>query len=353
MAAAGMICIDGRFGRPVPRGLTQLQEKEILYGSDVYFQEAWEDLESVAGGRAVSLAREHTVVVIKPEAIVGRRADVVLAWLASNGFRICRAIEVQLSRHIGRALWTYQWNIASRERKDACDLLLEAAPALLLIVARPEGVVETAATYFSRLKGPADPRRRTAGQLREILGATCTQMNFVHSADEPADVVREISVLLAPQQRRQLFEAMLSRSDDAARASDLCAELYAATESHPLTLPSAIEAIRGAAGSIEAAGRELVLEWCREIEGGRSMDWQELSRLCHYAKIPISKWDMITIVNHCITMDLPGIKLLLPSLRSLREGDPRAVRYFSTAAGDDVLSGRLMEGEGRGSRPAG
>jgi nucleoside diphosphate kinase len=60
------------------------------------------------------------------------------------------------------------------------------------------------------LKGPSDPAKQSAGQIRKELGAESRLMNFVHTSDSTADSRREVSLVL---------------SGDFVRATDQCGNI--------------------------------------------------------------------------------------------------------------------------------
>lgn len=129
------------------------------------------------------------MLLLKPDAVVTRRLAEILRWITARGFAITGVVTVTMDRHAIRALWQYGWNAASRDRRDAADLYVTAGDCLLVVLARP-GRREPATLALSRAKGPADVTRCRPGQLRELLNF---QLNLVHTADEPADLLRELA----------------------------------------------------------------------------------------------------------------------------------------------------------------
>ena len=315
-----MLNSDDSFGPPFPIGLTALPEKVFYYAADVYFREGWEDLVLCAGQKAAEIAARHTLVLIKPEAIVARRAERILEWLGSSGFHVVGAAPVQMNRHVARALWQYQWNLAARDRKDACDLMLAGTPAIAVIVRAPADGATSAAQTFAALKGPADPAQRKPGQLRHMLGGTSTQMNFIHSADEPADVVRELAVLVDHDLRMEVMRDMVAGSDRFARAWSIHDGIAASAPRNELSLDAALERLLDAA---RKAGSQDCARLLDDMKTGQSGDWRGLQAALGRCGASFEAWDLITVANHMIEMDLPGVRFLIPSLRAVRSGDPR------------------------------
>lgn len=198
------------FGHDIPAGLTVRDRKRRLYGADLYFKEGWAELSAHEPDAAALAAavRRHAVLVLKPDAVAGRRLGAAVGWLADQGFTVAAAEPCRPDRHVLRALWTYQWNIATRERTALTEAYFGLGTSLLLLVSGPVRPVP-ATVRLSDLKGSADPAGVRPGQLRHVLGSRDHVVNGVHSTDEPADVVRELSVLLDPEPRARAVAALV------------------------------------------------------------------------------------------------------------------------------------------------
>jgi hypothetical protein len=226
-------------------------------------------------------------------------------------FAIVAAEAVRLDRSSIRLLWQYQWSVARRDRKDACDLLLPTCDSLLLVVRRPKAETVPATLLFTSLKGPADPTLRKPHQLRFRLGQRCTLLNFVHSADEPADLVREVAVCLGADARRHVFHQMLAAEEVTARAHELTRRICSEVPEHTLLLEEVLtrleETLSCAAevvGAAEGARAELAA-----IRAGRSA-------LVDAARLTCPHWDRITIAAHLLSSDYDDWEVLIPGVQS-------------------------------------
>lgn len=92
--------------------LTPLPGKAECYAGDTYVQETVAQLDA-AGLDAAKFACEHSMLLLKPDAIVARAVRPTLDWLRHNDFRVVGAHTLAVNRHLVRALWYYAWNIAS------------------------------------------------------------------------------------------------------------------------------------------------------------------------------------------------------------------------------------------------
>jgi len=240
--------IDKRYGPEIPPNLTSMPEKAALYATDAYFWEGWEDLEEIAGASAAKLLHAHSLILFRPDAVAARRLRPALLWLPKNGFSVVASRQVSVDRHQVRALWEYQWNAALRERKDACDLLMRACPSLLVAIRTLEPTREPAACRFAMLKGSSNPVLREPGELRGLLNYKSRMLSFIHSPDEPADVVREVALLLEEKDRKGLFKTMNSSAGESADAVNaLIDDLYAHVREHSLNLSMAVDRVEAAA----------------------------------------------------------------------------------------------------------
>lgn len=277
----------------IATGLSLLPAKRELFALDTHFREAWPDLEP-----ARPLLHRLALVVFKPDALVGRRIGPCLELLGEHGFRVAAARTFTYDRLSIRETWRYQFNIASRDRIDVVDVLLTVAPSLLVVL-RDERPLDgcPASVRLGSLKGPSEPALRRAGQLRYELGVLTTLFNFVHTSDEPADIVRELGVLLGADERRQLAEELCGGHDRTAQALRMAAELEARHPAHDLDCAAAL-------ARLEAAPQEAVRRSAQAARERRPGAWREL-----LAAIPmVDPWDALAVATATIDCNVPGLE---------------------------------------------
>ncbi len=308
--------IDQGSGTAVAAGLTEIPDKATLYSIDTYFREGWEDLVTVAGHAATALASRHSMMLLKPDAIVSRRLDVVLDWLPRHGFSVVACVPMAVRPDQARALWRYQWNCAPRIRKDAYMALFEASASILLVVRSTQEPHVSAAKRLANLKGPADPALQGPDDLRAWLGNATHLLSFVHAADEPADLVRELAILLPAGQRTAIHARMrggLDVPDQELRA--MAARVCEGMPRHALGLPDAVARIEGLArtdAGMDTAEREAVAALCERAKRGAAVDWRVLFGLLDQREIRYDPWDRITIAAHASDVSNPHLEALLP-----------------------------------------
>lgn len=208
---------------------------------DLYFSESLEQLSALVED-PVAFAHQHAILLCKPDAVIGRRLQPCLQWLAANDFRIVAARCGRPDRHLARALWTQPWRHASRERRILADLLCGLADALVLVLTPGTDTVAATAA-LTAAKGPADPRARTPGQLRETLGDFGYLLNLVHTPDDSADLIRELAIYFDELTRTHVITEALTGRDRSAEAEALIGELYDRTPVRSLHFDDAADAL--------------------------------------------------------------------------------------------------------------
>jgi hypothetical protein len=247
--------------------LTVLEDKRRLYTEDTYFVETWEEATRLLGDRAAYFCDRHTSLVVKPEALRSGRLPAILRWLRVDDWRVVAVRRLTIGRHEVRGLWRYHWNCVTQQHKDVVDMLFGVSDSLLLMLRTGEGKSGGATPRLARGKGPARAEDRVPGQLRTTLGNYNSYLTFVHSPDEPADFLRELGILLPPEERtvllredlaevpeRRILEVAdectgevdrwcdLSLTGAAARVARLCARRGAAGESARRAVGAAVRA---------------------------------------------------------------------------------------------------------------
>ena len=288
MTAAGS---PGPAAEAVAPWLARDEGKREHYADDPYFAEGWAAFRAAAGpapaaGRAL---RHLTFLLVKPEAIAGRRVAVILDFLAARGYRIIGAWPARMGRHEARNLWRYQLNVVPIAHIRALEMLVGAGEVVLLGLDHPLAAAEaSAAQRLSRDKGssagsadrpappapgagsatearpatgagpgtrarPPAPARSGGGTLRARLGCPALMLNFAHAPDEPADVVRELAVLCDARQQEQIIATLLAarewpaeRFTAAARsAAAILTSRYERTAAHDLNVAATLTRMRG------------------------------------------------------------------------------------------------------------
>ncbi|MGW0673239.1 nucleoside-diphosphate kinase [Streptomyces sp. NPDC002746] len=210
------------------------------YPDDVYFREMAALLDERDAEETGRTLGGTTFVMFKPDAVVGRRIEPALDLLAGHGFLPLGAREVRVDARVCRELWRYQINAAPLAVIRAVDMILESGPPCLFVALRdtrgPRETGMSAAQRLSELKGSSKNRDTDGVTLRGALGCELMCLNFLHAPDDPADLVREVGVLVPHSHRNEVL-TMLAGEPSPARTAGVVAaarRLCAAHPAHPL-----------------------------------------------------------------------------------------------------------------------
>lgn len=180
----------------VPSWLSVDPFKRTVYQDDLYFWDGWSAfLTACSGEPGEAVLRHRTFVMIKPEAIVGRRVDPILDFLEARGFTTTGIWPVRLGRHAVRALWGYQINSTPVAWVRSLELGISAGELFVVGLTHPleHGEASSAAEMLRLCKGTTS--RPGGDSLRDELKCPARMVSFIHAPDEAADVIRELSIL--------------------------------------------------------------------------------------------------------------------------------------------------------------
>ncbi|MER5985708.1 nucleoside-diphosphate kinase [Streptomyces sp. NPDC001787] len=211
--------------------LTELEGKDAVFAADIWAREGWSSLRLALGeAEAYRFAGRVAVTWIRPDAFAAGSARRVLSAVAGRGFRVLAARPVRVDPAGARALWAYMCRWATVERLWLLDAVVNLGPGLVVLWADDTSSPVPASSRMTAAKGDGAPGRRREGSLREVAGAVNRVLTMVHSADEPADVVRELAVFFPDwAQRAVLVEEAAGRLADgsAGRWETACRQVEA------------------------------------------------------------------------------------------------------------------------------
>lgn len=297
--------------------LTRIDRKHLLYREETYFREAVADFTDVFGDRTESVLHGCALLMVKPDGIAARKVRAVAEFLRRNGFSVLAVERPSLAGQVWRELWRYQLNAATLDRLLVNEVVL-AGTALLLLV-RYDGPADPlpAAVLLSELKGPADVTQQHPDCLRRHLAQPNRVFSLVHVANEPADVVRELGVLLDRPARQRLLTAFgsgaLPAADRAVLARAVEEDARPARDLDPGAAADRVSrAVRERGGAVPATGPvaepavEEVLATLAEVRRGGAIHWRPFLRALAAIDVRVDHWDLATIGASSIHYDEPG-----------------------------------------------
>lgn len=195
--------------------LSDDERKLDLYRNDVFFIETVEELAEI--GERVSLEalierlERHTFILLKPDVEASGCEGRALDFLLSHGLEPIARYRFMFDRLLVRALWQHNFLGDDVVRMRIIDELLTVAPTTAYLL-RGVKLRVPASAELSRLKGAADPSRRSGSLLRSRLDCPNVFLSGVHTPDDAADMIREFGLLLDRETRRDWLSRIL---DDA------------------------------------------------------------------------------------------------------------------------------------------
>jgi hypothetical protein len=292
----------------VPSALSVIKSKRIAYSREIYFRECWHDmLRESDENNIISLLSTVTLIMIKPDGVAARAIRPTICTLRAHGFEILAGAAVFLDRISMRELWRYEFNLATMQRMSAIDILLTSGPSLLLLLRKTAPLYCRSAADDLRIwKGPSRGHRDPS-QLRSIIQALPGLLNYIHCPDEPADVVRELGVLLSKTERRSMLRALFTNPDEESvvRAHTLCESLIAERD---LRLGVVVDHI---CASIEllptGSTKDLAVSILGNARIAGKCDWEVLFEIFDKSGVSYDDWDRIMFAAWCTETDIPGI----------------------------------------------
>jgi nucleoside diphosphate kinase len=301
--------------------------KASLYEREIYFREGLAAAQDTLGGELSDVLRNSALLMLKPDGVLTARLGPVLSFLEAHGFAVVAAQSVAFTPLLWREMWRYQLTSATLDRLAVNEHVYSSSPALLLLL-REEGPSAVPATVrLSGLKGSSDPAARSADSLRSRLGHANRILSHIHVADEPADLVRELGLLLDPRARRRLLAALgtgqLSAADRDLLQTTLKRDAEGGWSLDPAPPLARVEdAVRssragsagssGGGGSAEdsaAAARELadrVLGYLDGIRAGETIPWRSFINGLDALNLQFTDWDLAVLGSVSVPADEPG-----------------------------------------------
>ncbi|MFS0696659.1 nucleoside-diphosphate kinase [Streptomyces nitrosporeus] len=310
-APAGGPGVSGTDRSAVPSrafdSLTADPAKRAAYRFDPYAREGLELFRS-PGARAWLQAT--TSVVLKPDAVAGRRCGMILDVLEEEGWQPVGARLFRFDPVLTREIWRYQFNAASQQRIAVVDHLLGAGPSMVVLLhdTRRDAYLP-ASVRLTAAKGAADPRDAHGRDLRSRFGRVNGLFNFVHTADEPADVVREVR-LMSYRTGTEWVRAALAqetpRAGGPCPARSLLPELEREIPAHDLDAERSVRRLAGRSDCWGALARG-------SGDPARVEDWLSALR---ETGVPsgTARWDVLSVLTAWIDCNEPGVAPILATV---------------------------------------
>lgn len=129
-----------------------------------------------------------TLAIVKPDAVAGQRAGLIIDHLEKQGFRLRSARVMRLSRDQAGEFYAVH-----RERPfyDSLVAFMTSGPCIPLVLQR-----DNAVATLRRAIGATDPAQAEQGTVRALY-AESKERNAIHASDSDENARREIAFFFA------------------------------------------------------------------------------------------------------------------------------------------------------------
>jgi hypothetical protein len=289
--------------------------KAELYGHETYFREGLADATQVLGVEVTAALLKSALLVIKPEGLASGKATTIVNFVREHRFLIAAVELPRLSRFQWRELWRYQLAVATLDRLAVNDLILQDQALMLLL--RHDNMLDVPATvWLASLKGPSDVSLQSPGCLRKLLAQPNRLFSFFHVSDEPADILREIAILLDVPARRRVLSTLAVSGPLSPVEQQLLDDTLAASDraARPLGAQVSLERVEQAFRDLSGAAAERVRADLARMRRGERISWRPFAQAVEEAGVELDRWDLATLGASFIVYDEPGTSKLIASV---------------------------------------
>ncbi len=290
--------------------LTRIPLKAELYAREPYFREALCEAEEILGASAVDVLHRGALLMIKPDGLIGGHAVRIVEFLQEHGLKIVAVRKFVMNRLQWRELWRYQLTASTLDRLMVNDLVF-SNPCLMLCLRDESGSDIPATVRLSVLKGPSDVSQQSPDCLRSRMAQPNRVFSLFHVADEPADLLRELSVFLDASDRAAVFKALAGAELPEAERGALehtIAESQRTARS--LDAAEALDRVRDAfvaqVGTSIDAERAVIDDALRAMSSGERIAWRPFARALARSGLTLDAWDIAILGASYIVYDDPG-----------------------------------------------
>ncbi|MCH4813836.1 nucleoside-diphosphate kinase [Vreelandella neptunia] len=279
--------------------LTKQSRKAELYSGEFVADNIWQSLMN-SGIRGEDFYR-YTFLIIKPEGLARRLTVKIINYLNRLGMSVVHAMPAPIGRNAGHHIWRFQWNAATYDRVALTTFGNSLAPSLLLLLKDTMSSTIPASVRMWAQKGSAHESRRRPDQLRSEIGMHNRMLGFVHTPDEPADIIRELGILYDDIQQETIVDRLISHErSDSAQAEALRIEKNCLC--HSVSPEEVIERL--------VLSRPYFAKlW--EKRSIKTWSLHELSQSFGLRQHKCDDWDFLTVAAELIEHDRPGVKPIL------------------------------------------
>lgn len=286
-----------------PEQLSKDQLKIDLYSLDPYFRRSWMDCEKLFPNTDINILNNFCSILLKPEVFVTGKAEVVLDLLESSGFIPIYAQEITFSEFVQSELWRFQINAYPKERLEFIEWLASNGRAFYLIL-KDENIdtdtLNSACTRLTKLKGTTFDLGRNTNTFRSKLNHEVSYINYIHTADDALELIRELGIVFNSNTRKIIFEKLPQRTIAYSDIRSMVSEIQSETDCFDLSLNQIYKKLEESSESIEINIRNLNIQDFVQHK-------QIISRV-------LNEWEMHYLTASFISSIVKGSNTILDSI---------------------------------------
>lgn len=210
-----------RNGRYHPYHERFSNELAAFYSSRSYFvqsgkYEAFLSRDPIRSFRTdLSVFEENAFAILKPDAIATNNVRNIVNWLNTKGLEITLFATVIKARE-SFAEELYKYNLTLRNEHNQIgswwlNRQLYTMGPMVLLMLRCKERSENVYDRLSALKGPSDPFKGRAGELRYDHRACNMTVNLFHCSDDPISSIREYLIFKPIEELKSFVESLPPR----------------------------------------------------------------------------------------------------------------------------------------------
>lgn len=151
-------------------------------------------------GVPVQGLHEVAMLLLKPECQFGFAPCSWVRLLSHAGFQHSVGVQFQWTVDLANSLWRYEPLVEGHQSSDYIKLWA-TGPGYAAVFTRTKTQAEPATLTMTRLKGRSTHTLQKPGTIRKAIKQDLLLLTYVHTCDEPLDLVRELGVLLDQEVR--------------------------------------------------------------------------------------------------------------------------------------------------------
>jgi hypothetical protein len=138
---------------------------------------------------------EFALLLLKPECQFGFHPSSWINLVRDAGFQHMTGIQFEWTPDLANSLWKYEPLVEGHQASDYIDLWA-TGPGYAAVFARSKTNADPATLMMTQLKGRSTYTLQKPGTIRKAIGQDLLLLTYVHTCDEPLDIVRELGFIL-------------------------------------------------------------------------------------------------------------------------------------------------------------